>query len=276
MPQDQNLVWRPERLRCERLAAPNSVGTAGPTFSWCLPVPAAGDAQAAYQLAVATTSDRAAAGADIWDSGWVDSPAMRARYRGRPLESRQSAFWSVRARTASGGTSAWSQPAHFEVGLLHHSDWTATWVAHPALAEGSLGRAAYLLRRRFGLSVAPTRARAFVSALGAYELWVNSKRVGDGLLRPGWTNYRRRAQYQVVDITGLLHEGDNVIGAVLAPGWYAGRIASRHCGRLGRARTRPGAALPAGGRPRRRGADHGPHGRALGVETLRHSLQRPL
>ena len=46
-------------------------------------------------------------------------------------------------------------------------------------------------------------------------------------LGPGWTNYRRRAQYQVVDITGLLHEGDNVIGAVLAPGWYGGRIASR-------------------------------------------------
>ena len=58
MPQDQNLVWRPERLRCERLASPNAMGTASPTFSWRLPVPAAGDAQAAYQLAVATTSDR--------------------------------------------------------------------------------------------------------------------------------------------------------------------------------------------------------------------------
>ena len=61
MPQDHDLVWRPERLRCERLAAPNAIGTAGPAFSWCLPVAAAGDAQAAYQLAVATTSERAGA-----------------------------------------------------------------------------------------------------------------------------------------------------------------------------------------------------------------------
>ena len=227
MPQDQDLVWRPERLRCERLAAPNAVGTAAPTFSWCLPVPAAGDAQAAYQLAVATTSERAGVDADIWDSGWVESPAMRARYRGRPLESRQSAFWSVRARTASGETSAWSRAGHFEVGLLHPSDWTGTWVAHPPVADGSLRRAAYLVRRRFSLSAAPARARAFVSALGAYELWANSQRAGDGLLRPGWTDYRRRAQYQVLDLTGLLRAGDNVIGAILAPGWYAGRIASR-------------------------------------------------
>ena len=83
------------------------------------------------------------------------------------------------------------------------------------------------MRRRFHLNSGPARARAFVSALGVYELWVNSQRTGDGLLRPGWTDYRRRVQYQAVDLTSLIHAGDNVIGAVLAPGWYGGRIASR-------------------------------------------------
>ena len=78
--------------------------------------------------------------AGLWDSGWVESTTTSARYRGRPLESRQAAFWSVRSRTASGGTSLWSERHYFQVGLLHRSDWSASWVAHPPLgAQGSPG-----------------------------------------------------------------------------------------------------------------------------------------
>ena len=228
MVEPQELEWRPERLRCQRLASPNAIGSASPRLSWQLPAAAGGDAQVAYQVAVSTTGSADGPETGLWDSGWVESTTTSARYRGRPLESRQAAFWSVRSRTASGGTSLWSERHYFQVGLLHRRDWSASWVARPPLAAGAAqGRAAYLMRRRFHLNSGPARARAFVSALGVYELWVNSQRTGDGLLRPGWTDYRRRVQYQAVDLTSLIHAGDNVIGAVLAPGWYGGRIASR-------------------------------------------------
>jgi alpha-L-rhamnosidase len=88
-------------------------------------------------------------------------------------------------------------------------------------------RAAYLLRRRFALTALPRRAQVFATALGTYELAVNGAKAGDELMRPGWTDYRRRAQYQTVDVTELLRPGDNVIAAILAPGWYGGRIGSQ-------------------------------------------------
>lgn len=231
MRQSEQLGWGPERLRCERLVAPTAIGTARPTFSWRMPVGAGSEVQAAYQLVVATAPERvgperAGPGADAWDSGWVESRAAQAGYAGRPLESREALFWSVRLCTVSGGTSSWSAPGRFGAGLLHRRDWSASWVVRP-YGDRREDRAAYLVRRRFRSGPDPRRARAFVSALGVYELRVNATLVGDGLLRPGWTDYRRRAQYQAIDVTSAIRQGENVIEAVLAPGWYAGRIASQ-------------------------------------------------
>ena len=83
------------------------------------------------------------------------------------------------------------------------------------------------LARRFSLAQPPSRARLYVTALGCYEAHLNGQVVGDGLLRPGWTDYTRRVQYQVIDVTKAVRAGDNVLGAMVAPGWFAGRISLR-------------------------------------------------
>ncbi len=57
--------------------------------------------------------------------------------------------------------------------------------------------------------------------LGAYEMFLNGKRVGDDVLAPGWTDYREHVMYQTYDVTRLVQQGKNAIGALLAPGWYA-------------------------------------------------------
>ncbi len=43
-------------------------------------------------------------------------------------------------------------------------------------------------------------------------------------MAPGWTSYRHRLRYQTFDVTGLLHEGANAIGAMLGEGWFRGRM----------------------------------------------------
>lgn len=83
-----------------------------------------------------------------------------------------------------------------------------------------------LLRKQFAT---PARkkiasARVYASALGVYHLSINGKPVGDQALAPGWTNYRKRIQSQTYDVTGLLRSGANVVGAALAPGWWAGKV----------------------------------------------------
>jgi alpha-L-rhamnosidase len=57
-------------------------------------------------------------------------------------------------------------------------------------------------------------------ASGAYEVFLNGKRVGDDVLAPGWTDFRQHVKYQTYDVTAQLASGKNVIAALLAPGWY--------------------------------------------------------
>jgi len=83
---------------------------------------------------------------------------------------------------------------------------------------------ATLARKAFDVSGPVRRATAYVSALGIYELHLNGKRVGDQLLAPEWTSYRKRVSYQTYDVTGLLRQGGNVLSAMIGEGWYAGRL----------------------------------------------------
>ena len=133
---------------------------------------------------------------------------------------------------------AHSGPAVFEMGLLERSDWKGAWISlgkDPAvtwsrrsgedyddLANG-LAPSPYL-RREFPLDKPVRRARLYATARGVYELYVNGTRVGDDVLAPGWTDYDRRIQYQTYDVTPLLAEGQNALGAVLGDGWFAGFV----------------------------------------------------
>ncbi len=60
--------------------------------------------------------------------------------------------------------------------------------------------------------------------MGLYELSINGHKVGDEYFTPGWTSYQKRLQYQVFDVSNLLVEGENAIGAILGDGWYRGYL----------------------------------------------------
>jgi alpha-L-rhamnosidase len=82
-----------------------------------------------------------------------------------------------------------------------------------------------ILRKSFtmgGKSIAS--ARLYATALGLYELRINGRRVGDHVVAPDWTDYRKRVRYQVYDVASLLKPGDNAVSALLANGWYSGHI----------------------------------------------------
>ena len=77
------------------------------------------------------------------------------------------------------------------------------------------------LRHVFDANNGVKSARIYATALGAYELFLNGKRVSQDVLAPGWTDYREHVKYQTYDVTGMLASGKNAIAALLAPGWYA-------------------------------------------------------
>ncbi len=211
-------------LRCEYLNDPLGINAANPRLSWMIESDARGERQTAYQILVASTPTLLAKEkGDLWDSGKVSSDEnAQIAYAGSPLASRQACFWKVRTWNRDGKPGTWSAPALWEMGLLSPTDWSAQWIEAPVQsAQGSVP----ILRRKVALADKPiVMARLYATALGLYEIRINGQRVGDQVLAPDWTDYRKRVSCQTYDVTPLLKRGNNAVAALLAHGWYSGHI----------------------------------------------------
>lgn len=80
------------------------------------------------------------------------------------------------------------------------------------------------LRSEFEVGKPVARATLYATAFGLYEIRLNGARVGPVQLAPGWTDYRRRVQYQTYDVSAFLRQGRNALGALLGDGWFAGTL----------------------------------------------------
>lgn len=109
---------------------------------------------------------------------------------------------------------------------VEYSNWSTKnltdgdLTSHPASGSAP----APYLRKTFQAAKAVRRARLYASARGLYKLYVNGKRVSSDIFRPGWTDYRKRIQYDAFDVTALLKQGQNALGVVLGEGWYSGHV----------------------------------------------------
>ena len=68
------------------------------------------------------------------------------------------------------------------------------------------------------------RAMVYATARGVYKLYINGEAVGEDYLTPGMSQFDKHQFYQAYDVTGQLKAGENVVGAVLAEGWFSGSI----------------------------------------------------
>jgi alpha-L-rhamnosidase len=81
---------------------------------------------------------------------------------------------------------------------------------------------ASLLRKNFNIDSTIRTARLSITALGAYQAFVDGKPVSPNtLLAPGWTDFHKRVLYQTYDVTSLLSHGANTLGVLLGGGWYS-------------------------------------------------------
>ena len=218
----------PTRLRVEGKVNPVII-VSQPRFSWWRTGDGHDRSQRAFQLQVSASAKGLAQGqGEVWDSARVTGAQhVFVPYGGPALAVRQQYFWRVRVWDEQDHVGPWSEPATFEQGLVSPEDWSAGWIEHEVWGRADESRASPLMRRAFQLDAPVRQARLYVSALGLYEARLNGVRVGDGLLAPGWTDYHARVPYQTHDVTGLLREGENVLGAVLGDGWYCGSIGFR-------------------------------------------------
>lgn len=200
------------RLKTEYLFDPVGIDMDRPRLFWNCE---GGTAQTAWQIIAADDS-----GNLLWDSGRVSGASMRASWGGAPIPARTAVTWKVRLWDEEGKPGEWSE-AHFETGLPKGEPWAARWIAGDYTPRKKERYPVDCFRKAF-TSPAVKKARLYITACGLYEAKLNGARVGNFILAPGHTDYRKRVQYQTYDVTGLLQEGENVLAVQLADGWYRG------------------------------------------------------
>ncbi len=216
-------------LRCEHTKDPLGIDAAKPRLSWLLKSDQRCQRQTAYRVLVASSRAKLDADrGDLWDSGKVESDRSHlVCYGGKKLASHQACFWKVRIWDADGRASAWSRPSRWTMGILSREDWKARWIAATpdlaatAQASKKLKQSRLpIFRREFLTKKSLRRAVVYICGLGHYELYLNGAKVGDRLLDPAWTNYRKKCVYATYEITDQVRSGENSLGVMLGNGMY--------------------------------------------------------
>ena len=215
-------------LRVDYIERPLGLENPRPRLSWTIEDEGRDLRQVAYRVQVAADQAALGQGPWLWDSGRkTSSRSFDVAYDGPPLASRQRCAWRVSVWLEPDAEPIVSTPSSWEMGLIEPDDWRAGWIAAPA-TEGDDGQTplpAVLMRRVFSSAERPVAARLYITALGAWRAYLNGQRIGDARLAPGSTDFRRRALYQIHDVTDLVQAGENVLGALLGDGWYSSGFA---------------------------------------------------
>lgn len=190
----------PVNLRTEFLSNPLGLDTDAPRFTWeysgndTLFVPDRAE------IEIGTSPDKLVP----YDSSFDWQPYTRY-------------YWRVKVKDRQNKVSQTSETASFELAKLPDTSWKAQWItdAHDREFEP-----APQFRKSFPIDKEIKEARAYISAAGYYELFINGQRVGKNVLDPGYTHFDKRNLYVTHDVTRLLQQGENAIAAVVGNGWY--------------------------------------------------------
>ena len=207
-------------VRIEHQPEAFGIGTPRPRLSWIVETETPGWRQTAYEIEVYEAD-----GSLRGQTGRVESDqSVLVDWPFEPLSSRDRVTVRARVWGMEGEVSTWSQPAAIEVGLLDPKDWSARFIGPDWEEDLSQPQPAPLLRREFDVRSGVRMARLYITSLGVYEAQLNGTVIGDQVMAPGWTSYRHRLRYQTFDVTELLREGRNALGAMLGDGWFRGRL----------------------------------------------------
>lgn len=206
-------------LRVENLKKPIGIDTAEPRFSWQITSDKQDVRQTAYQIIV--SDDKG----EVWNTGKVESDQqLWIQYAGKQLQSNTACTWRVKVWTTV-GESEWSSDECFSVGLLHEGKWSGYWIGLERLLPGEergmhTRMAARYLRKEFSLKdKAIKRATAYVAGIGLHEFYVNGQRMGDRVLTPVPSDYRKTIYYNTYDVTGAMTK-KTCLGIALGNGRY--------------------------------------------------------
>jgi alpha-L-rhamnosidase len=210
----------PINLKTENAQNPQGLSEFKPKFSWQIKAVTKNSKQTAYQLIVSSTEVNLKKNiGDIWDSKKVNSPnSENITFAGKVLEPTKKYYWKVKIWNEKAKVSAWSEAQYFVMGTLKKTDWIANWIGKTE--SGGKPSKALDFQKEFKLAKRATKAKIFVTGLGAYYLTLNGKKVGNDYLATGMTQLSDTLYYQTYEIDPeAVSVGTNFISATVGNGW---------------------------------------------------------
>lgn len=189
-----------------------------PRFSWKLDSLESETVQTAYQIRVNSIHALTGEEKEVWNTGKVESDqSVLVAYAGEKLE--QETRYRCLLKVWDNHENEAEEQVNFETGIMNAENMNAEWITH-SFSEDETACPVFL--REFVTERKVKCARLYATALGLYEITLDGKRVGDAYFTPGWTNYRKRLQYQTYDVTEFLEAKEHRIEITVADGWYKG------------------------------------------------------
>ena len=217
----------PLGLTCEYIENPLGIDIPAPVLGWKLQSDERAQVQTAYEIRVATSETDLKQGKNlVWKSGKkLSSQNNNIVYAGKKLQPFTRYFWQTLVYDRDGNPSEWSDIAWWETAMLTPADWKAVWIGDGSQAPDNIfdfykDESAPMFRKSFHVKKPVATARLYITGLGYYEAYLNGGKAGDHVLDPGWTNFGKQTLYSIYDITGMIRQGENVIGALLGNGFY--------------------------------------------------------
>ncbi|MDO5143491.1 MAG: family 78 glycoside hydrolase catalytic domain [bacterium] len=210
-----------KQLLMDYLSSPEGVEQM-PQFSWLVEAEGRCRVQTAYRLQISTRDDFASC---CYDSGRHESDES-AHVTVDGIALRPCTRYHVRAMVWSGEEATPWFHASFLTGMTD-SAWKACFITAERACDWDNSKGTYV-RKSFRVSGRVESAVLCTTALGLYHAYLNGSAVSDDKMAPGWTSYHRHLCYQTCEVTNLMREGENVLGAHLGAGWYKGMMGFIH------------------------------------------------
>ncbi len=189
-----------------------------PQLGWVLQSDGRNVRQSAYQWQLSETEDF---GDLLYDSGRVESGESRSvPLPDVPLTACRKYLIRARVWTET-EESAWAQ-TFFLTGMTDRR-WAGTFITAEGENDWVNSKGTYL-RKSWRVEKPIREAYVCATALGLYHVYLNGQKVNEEQFLPGWTSYHEHLCYQTWEVTDLIRQGENVLGAHLGAGWYKGMI----------------------------------------------------
>jgi alpha-L-rhamnosidase len=229
-------VGAPRSLTTDRLVTPLGIDSPHPEFAWKLVDARDGAIQTAYEVQVASSPAKLAAGkADLWDSGHVRSDAsIGVKYAGPALKPATRYFWRVLTwdkdekpyppsavtwwetgladaqGTVNWGNAQWIGYEDVEHRAVREAD--AAWIMHPSVEQydgiGSDVRHEY--RFAFSLDKNVKRAALYTTGQDTVSAWLNDAQVLTADPLPSYAQMPWK-KYVRADVSSKLRSGANLL-----------------------------------------------------------------